>query len=186
MVDMEVNKSSNSNNRNGSFRVNVPIARNYEPTETSGIVSIFPKYYDELDMATHTVQMLTQNDYAEGWRQVVPKAKHYTKKYVDSEGNTVSRLYSNAYRMKVNLAQLPEHLWHRMIFFNESMHTVNNGYHYYTVMNTNVDEEIRELAHILRQTVCPSYKDRVHELLNILKDNDVYGWVVIKAKSLYH
>jgi hypothetical protein len=184
MLDMEVNKSSN-NNRNGSFRVNVPIARNYEPGGSSGCASIFPKFYEEVDRVSNTVQMLTQNDYAEGWRQVVPRAKHYTKRFVDSEGNTVSRLYSNAHRMKVNLAQLPEYLWHRMNFINDTMYSVNNGYHYYYVMNTNVDDEIRELAQILRKTVCPSYSNRVNELLTILKDNDVYGWVVIKAKALY-
>jgi hypothetical protein len=183
---MEVHKSSNSSNRNGSFHVNIPVARKYETTESSGIVSIFPKYYEELDNNSYTVQMLTQNDYADGWQQIVPKAKYYTKKYVDADGNTVSRLYSNAYKMKINLAQLPEYLWHRMMCVNETTHTVNNGYHHYTVIRTNVDDEIRELAHILKQVVCPSYKDRVYELLNILKDNDVYGWVVIRAKSLYH
>jgi hypothetical protein len=72
------------------------------------------------------------------------------------------------------------------MYVDDTMHTVNNGYHYYTVMKTNVDDEIRELAHILRQVRCPKYKDRVHELLNILKDNDVYGWVIIKAKAMYH
>ena len=171
--------------RNGSFRVNVPIGRNFDPQET-GLNSIFPKYYEELDRTTFTVQMLTQNDYADGWHQIVPRAKHFTKRYVDTEGNIVSRLYSNAYKMKVNLAQLPEHLWHRMQYVDETMHTVNNGYHYYYVENTNVDPEIRELAHILRGYYCPSQKERVHELLNILKDNDVYGWVVIKAKTMYH
>jgi len=165
--------------RNGSFRVNVPVGKeNYCP-------SIYPKYYEEVDRVTCTVQMLTQNDYADGWQQVVPRAKHYTKRFIDTEGNHVSRLYSNAYRMKVNLAQLPEYLWHRMHYVDETMHTVNNGYHYYYVENSNVDDEIRELAHILRNIPCPSYKDRVHELLTILKDNDIYGWVVIKAKSMY-
>ncbi len=186
MVDMEVNKSSTSSHRNGSFHVNIPIARNYEQTDSNGVNCISPKYYEKIDDASYTVQMLTQNDYADGWQQIVPRAKHYTKRYTDTEGNLVSRLYSNAYRMKVNLAQLPEHLWHRMVYVDETMHTVNNGYHYYTVMRTNVDDEIRELAYILRQTLCLSYKERVHELLNILKDNDVYGWVVIKAKAMYH
>ncbi len=171
--------------RNGSFRVNVPIGRNFDQRE-DGLNSIFSKNYEELDRATYTVQMLTQNDYADGWQQVVPRAKHFTKRFVDTEGNQVSRLYSNAYRMKVNLAQLPEHLWHRMQYVDETHHTVNNGYHYYFVEKSNVDDEIRELAHILRQTICPSYRERVHELLNVLKDNDVYGWVVIKAKTMYH
>jgi hypothetical protein len=187
MVDMEVKTNTNVRPvRNGSFRVNIPIARNYETEKTNGIVSIFPKYYEQVDSANYTVQMLTQNDYAEGWQQIVPNAKYFTKRFIDTEGNQVSRLYSNAFRMKVNLAQLPEHLWHKMQYVDQSMHTVNNGYHYYYVESSNVDDEIRELAHILRQVVCSSHRNRVHELLHVLKDNDVYGWVVIKGKNMYH
>ena len=179
----------NTSVKNGSFRVKVPIARQskyYDSSNTNGVNSIFPYEYEELDSANYTVQMLTQNDYADGWRQVVPASKHYTKKFVDSNGNHVSRLYTNAYKMKVNLAQLPEYLWHRMQYVDEATHTVNNGCHYYTIERTNVDDEIRELAQILQLTPCPSYRERVYELLNILKDNDVYGWVVIRAKSMYH
>ena len=176
--------------RNGSFRVNIPIARNYETEKTNGCVSIFPKFYEELSYNSYTIQMLTQNDYADGWRQVVPTAKHMTRKYINSEGAIVSRLYTNAYKMKVNLAQLPEYLWHRMQRVDMHTYTVNNGYHYYTIEKTNVDNEIRELAHILSITQELSsrakYSERVHELLNILKENDVYGWVVIRAKNMYH
>ncbi len=186
MVDME-NQSNHSNFvKNGSFRVNIPVVKNYDPESFRGLTSIFPKYYEETGRTVHTVQMLTQNDYADGWQQVVPKAKHYTKRFINTDGDLVSRLYSNAHRMKVNLAQLPPYLWHRMQYVNESMYTVNNGYHFYYVERTNVDDEIRELARLLTYTVCPSHKDRVLELLNVLKDNDVYGWVVIKAKSMYH
>jgi hypothetical protein len=188
MVDMEYQDKPKV--RNGSFRVRVPICRNYETIQSNGIVSFFPKQYEEIDSVIHTVQMLTQNDYAEGWQQMVPKAKHFTKNYVDSEGNHVSRVFTNAYRMKVNLAQLPEYLWHRIQRVDMRNSTVNNGYHYYTVENTNVDDEIRELAHILNisqeLSLRAKYKERVHELLNILKDNDVYGWVVIRAKTMYH
>ena len=191
MVDIERPKSNVV--RNGSFRVNVPIARNFETEKTDGIVGIFPQYYEELGSQPYTVQMLTQNDYADGWQQVVPTAKHMTKTFVNSDGNTVSRLYTNAYRMKVNLAQLPEYLWHRMqrvYKTNQQLYTVNNGYHYYIVESTNVDDEIRELAHILSITqelsTRPEYSNRVHQLLSILKENDVYGWVVIRARNMYH
>ncbi len=156
--------------RNGSFRVTVPMVQ-----EVVG----------QNDTRTYTVQMLTQNDYADGWRQVVPRSKSFIKKFVDSEGNQQMRHYSNAYRMKINLAQLPEYLWHRMQYYNENTKTVNNGYHYYIVEASSVDDEIIELANILKESPKAEYKERVHELLTILKDNDVYGWVVIRAKSMY-
>ncbi len=168
--------------RNGSFRVNIPIGKNMG----EGVVAFSPKQYEQADTKTYTVQMLTQNDYADGWRQIVPRAKTFVKKFVDSEGNQQIKHFSNAYRMKINLAQLPEYLWHRMEYYNETTKTVNNGYHYYIVEATSVDDEIRELASILKNPALPEFKERVHELLTILKDNDVYGWVVIRAKSMYN
>ncbi len=176
MVEIEPKKV-----RNGSFRVYVPIGKDMG----EGVIGYSPRYYEQVDTKVLTVQMLTQNDYADGWQQVVPRAKTYTKKFVDSEGNQQVKQLSNAYRMKVNLAQLPEYLWNRMQYYNENTKTVNNGYHYYIVEATNVDSEIRELANILKQTALPEFKERVHELLTILKDNDVYGWVVIRAKTMY-
>jgi hypothetical protein len=172
-VEMESNfpeKQKEVKVRNGSFRVTVPMVQ-----EVVG----------QNDTRTYTVQMLTQNDYADGWRQVVPRSKSFIKKFVDSEGNQQMRHYSNAYRMKINLAQLPEYLWHRMQYYNENTKTVNNGYHYYIVEASSVDDEIIELANILKESPKAEYKERVHELLTILKDNDVYGWVVIRAKSMY-
>ena len=178
MVDVEIKsnflekqeKQKEHKVRNGSFRINV---------------SIDPECVEQIDKKTCTVQMLTQNDYADGWRQVVPRAKFFIKKFVDTEGNQQIKNYSNAYRMKINLAQLPEYLWHRMIYYNENTKTVNNGYHYYIVEATSVDDEIKELVNILKEPAQAEYKERVHELLTILKDNDVYGWVVIRAKSMY-
>jgi hypothetical protein len=53
------------------------------------------------------------------------------------------------------------------------------------IERTNVDDEIRELAKILKNPFEKCFKERVNELLNILKDNDVHGWVVVKANRLY-
>jgi hypothetical protein len=176
MVEIEPKKV-----RNGSFRVCIPIGKDMG----EGVFAYSPRYYEQIDSKFYTVQMLTQNDLADGWQQVVPRAKTFVKKFVDSEGNQQVRNFTNAYRMKVNLAQLPEYLWNRMQYYDENTTTVNNGYHYYIVESTNVDFEIRELVNILKKSVLPELKERVHELLTILKDNDVYGWVVIRAKSMY-
>ncbi len=183
MVETESNYKNHI--KNGSFRVNIPVARVVSENDLAGINSIYPKYYEQLDTVTHTVQMLTQNDYADGWRQVIPFVKRHSKKYYTEDGTEIIRVFSNAHRMKVNLAQLPEHLWHRMQYVDENIKIVNNRIHHYVVERTNVDDEIRELANILNRTVDDIYRERVYELLNILKDNDVYGWVIIKAKNNY-
>jgi hypothetical protein len=134
---------------------------------------------------TYTVQMLTQNDYADGWRQVVPSAKRSYKRYTNTDGDIFTKSYLNVFRMKINLAQLPEYLWHRMQYVNDDTQYVSNGIHHYIIEKTNVDDEIHELANILKNPPFPEYKERVHELLNILKDNDVYGWLIIRAKAMY-
>ncbi len=170
--------------KNGSFRVTVPIARAVG-YESNGLRAMWPKDYEVIDSVTHTVQMLTQNDYAEGWQQVVPNVKTYTKTFKDDEGNEQTRIGSNIFRMKVNIAQLPPHLWNRMRYLNESHWTVRNGMHYYLVEATAVDNEIRRLVHLTSFPKEEEFRKEVMDLLNVLKENDVYGWVVIKAKNLY-
>ncbi len=168
--------------KNGSFRVNVPIAKNEE-------YCVFPKYSEIKEYQQRVVPMITMNELADGWHQIVPQAKNYIKTFQD-ENQLKTRKVSNIYRLKVNLAQLPPYLWHRMqhYYYNgdaTNNFTVRNGMYYYMVEATNVDEEIRELANILKQAHDIKHKQRVYELLNILKDNDIYGWVVIKAKNMY-
>jgi hypothetical protein len=161
--------------KNGSFRVRMPDINRYIPESK----------YDNVEPVICNVQMLTQHDYADGWRQVVPRMRTSTKKYKDEKGFETIRHYSNAYKMKINLAQLPLYLWHRMQYADGDNYTVRNGMHHYLIEHTNVDSEIRELVNITNMPVCNSMRERVSELLNILKDNDVYGWVVIRAKSMY-
>lgn len=185
MVEMETNFQDKHRIKNGSFHVTVPICRQVEDGNGSYVNCFFPKDYEQVDSKSYTVQMLTQNDYADGWRQIVPHAKRYSKRYTDTEGNEIIRTFSNAFRMKINLAQLPEYLWHRMQYVDDNTKSVRNKIHHYIIERTNVDEEIYELANILKQHVDKEHKERVHELLNILKDNDVYGWIVIRAKSMY-
>jgi hypothetical protein len=170
--------------KNGSFRVTVPIGRN-SGYESNDVRVMWSKDYEEVDYATYTVQMLTQNDYADGWQQIVPRVKTYSKTFKDEEGNEQTRIGTNIYRMKVNLAQLPEHLWHRMKYLNETHWTVRNGMHYYLVEATPVDKQIRRLVHLSSFPRMDELKEEVMELLNVLKENDVYGWVVIRAKNLY-
>jgi hypothetical protein len=182
MVEMEDKQRL----KNGSFQVSIPLGRKVNEEELiNGLSSYFPKDFEQIDTANYTVQMLTQNDYADGWRQIIPNAKRYYKKYTNTNGDIHSKSYLNVFRMKINLAQLPEYLWHRMQYVDDNTHYVSNGIHHYIVEKSNVDDEIYELAAILKNHVLLENKARVYELLNILKDNDVYGWLVIRAKSMY-
>ncbi len=134
----------------------------------------------EQQVKTHHIKPLSQNDLAQGWQLVVPSIRYYVKT-VDG----VKAKSSNIHRSKINLAQLPKHLWSKTRRLRNENYRVHDKSHYYFVDKTNVDEEVRELAHIIDQLYDTKYKERVSELLTVLKDNDVYGWVVIKATEKY-
>lgn len=173
--------------KNGSFRVDIPVMTTFIE---STINCVSPKECIIKEKVRHNVPMISMNDLADGWHQVVPKAKYYMKTVSDEKGVTTKIKCSNIFRTKVNLAQLPPYLWHRMQRYYKDgeltqNHTVRNGLHYYMIEQTNVDDEIRELAKILEQPVNKSFNERVHDLLNVLKDNDVHGWLVIKANRFY-
>ena len=129
--------------------------------------------------------MITQNELADGWLLSHPKYRCYYKTVTNQAGEKVNTRVNGSYHFKVNLAQLPENLWHKLNFLNEKSYYVNDGMYDYTVFTTPVDDEIRELYHLTKQMRCHEHKDRVYELLNLLKDNDVYGWVVIRARNMY-
>lgn len=171
--------------RNGSFRIRVPVGNNSSVTmlDQEGAYSMFPNEYEQKDINNHTVQMLSQNEYANGWRQVVPKKRAYIKRFKDENGMEHSKISSNVFRMNVNLAQLPYHLWHRKRYNNSH---VSEGMYNYNVEKTDVDNYIQELVIYITKPYNSTHRERVIQLLNIMKDNDIYGWATIKASAMYH
>ena len=65
-----------TSNKNGSFRINVPISKNED-------YCVFSKYSEIKEYKQVTVPMITMNELADGWHQVVPKAKNFIKTYKD-------------------------------------------------------------------------------------------------------
>ncbi len=171
--------------RNGSFRVRVPVGNPSSVTmlDQDGAYSLYPNEYEQKDTVNHTVQMLSQNEYANGWRQVVPKKRVYIKRFKDDNGMEHSKISSNVFRMNVNLAQLPYHLWNRM---RHNSSYVSEGMYNYNVERTDVDSDIRELAHYTTIPYNIAHRERVFSLLNTMKENDIFGWATIKASAMYH
>jgi len=122
---------------------------------------------------------LSQNEIADGWRLVVPRIK---------KRNTVdinSKFLNNIYRSKVNLCQLPKHLWtKRKTLRNGNIRATEASHHYY-IEKTNVDDEIILLEEILDKPYDICNSEKVSELLDIIKDNNINGWITIKASRLY-
>jgi hypothetical protein len=171
--------------RNGSFRVRVPVGNTSSVTmlDQDGAYSVYPNDYEQKDTVNHTVQMLSQNEYANGWRQVVPKKRIYIKRFKDDNGMEHSKISSNVFRMNVNLAQLPHHLWHCMR--NNSFY-ISEGMYSYNVERTDIDSDIRELVQYTTQPYNSANRDRVRCLIDTMKENDIYGWATIKASAIYH
>lgn len=166
--------------RNGSFRVRVPVGNKVVTMlDQDGAYSVFPNEYQQKDTVNHTVQMLSQNEYANGWRQVVPKKRTYVKRFKDENNMEHSKISSNVFRMNVNLAQLPYHLWNRL---KHNSSYVSEGMYNYHVEKTQVDDDIRELASYTHANY--GKKSRVQSLLNTMKENDIFGWVTIKTSAM--
>ncbi len=176
--------------KNGSYKVHVPIGgRGQYVTrlDNDSAVSLFPSDFEQTDKSVYTVSMLTQNEYAHGWRQVLPRRRVFIKRIKNKDTDEMTeRIGTNVYKLKVNLAQLPYYLWSRIRPTHLNQQIINDNNYQYTVEYSNVDDEVRELVSIMNNGYNVSNRERVTELLNVLKDNDVFGWVVIKASALYH
>jgi hypothetical protein len=128
------------------------------------------------------VKPLSQNELAQGWQLVVPRVKRIKKEQKDELGNATVKVSSNIYRSKINLAQLPLHLWCRL---NRNNNKIVDKSHHYFVEATPVDDDIITLVNILKQPYSEQYTTRVHSILETLKENDIYGWAIIRATELY-
>ena len=127
------------------------------------------------------IKPLSQNELANGWQLVVPKVINKVIKNLD-ENKT---LKSNVYRSKINLAQLPFFLWAKRRLLSNGNSKAHHRSHYFYIEKSPVDKEITKLVNIIQGSYNPDNSETVLQLLNVLKENDIYGWVVIKATELY-
>ena len=171
--------------KNGNFRVKIPTITNLLYDDDKKLQCIDSKNCNRThcwnNSIQYTVNMLSQNDYSNNWQQVLPRKKTFLKYYKDENNNEQVRISSNVFKMKINLAQLPYHLWKRQKMYKSNI--IRDGIYQYLVEPTNVDDEIKELVDIIHSVKSDSSKERVDELLNILKENDIYGWVIISASN---
>ena len=123
------------------------------------------------------IKPLSQNDLAYDWRLVVPRIKKNT--------DITSKFQNNIYRSKVTLCQLPRHLYTKRKTLRNGNIRATEASHIFYIDKTNVGDEIIELVQILDNSYDISYKERVCDLLEVIKDNNINGWVTIKASRLY-
>ena len=167
------------NYKNGSFKVNVPIANN-PPSDLN--------FLDAKDFSVHYVEKivnpLSQSELADGWEQVVPRPR--SKLYfVTRNGSNLRRTKKLKHYFKIDLSKLPENLWGKLKqVYEEGIYSysiVENKRFVYIVNPSVVDDEIKELKNLISKDNFD--QERAMELLQILEDNDIHGWVIIRAKN---
>ena len=139
---------------------------------------------------THVVNPLTQKELADGWRQVLPNVP--SEKITISNGKRHFSRRNKLYKIiRINLSQLPEHLWEKRRAIYEdgifSHYVVKDKLYLYIVNQTPVDNEITQLFNYVNSTNNINNLDEndilyMRSLVQTLEDNDVKGWVHIRGK----
>lgn len=141
---------------------------------------------------TQVVNPLTQKELADGWRLVLPKVR--SERITVSNGRKNFTRRNKLYKIfRINLSQLPEHLWDRRRTVYEdgvfSHYVVKDNLYLYIVNQTPVDNEITQLFNYVNSTNNSNNfneDDMLHirSIVQTLEDNDVKGWVHIRGKRL--
>jgi hypothetical protein len=162
-----------------SFDVNFPIQKKC----TCDTISVREL---NLEYKKITVTPLSQTELASDWSLVLPRKKN-TKIIVEKNGHNFIKNMNNLIYFKINLSKLPNELWCKLKPVYEenilSYYIVKDRIFYYIVNSTVVDRDIIELREIINSNWY-NKKDRIIELLHSLEDNEINGWIVIKAKKL--
>lgn len=168
------------NYKNGSFKVNVPIVKN-PPVDLNFLESSDVSFNFE----ERIINPLSQNELSEGWQLVIPPTRSKTF-CINRNGHIYKKTKKYNHYFKIDLSKLPDHLWDKLKPVYEegiySYSTVKDNKYVYIVNPTVVDDDIRELANLCKAKYFN--KERAIELLHSLEDNNIYGWVVLRAKKL--
>jgi hypothetical protein len=112
---------------------------------------------------------LSQEEIADGWKQVLPKPHPATK----------------THQFKIYLSQLPPHLWGKIKWNTDIIDTyplISDRIYKYTVKKTKYDLYILQLYKHINQKYIDF--DELQKQVEYLQSNHVKGWVIMKALSL--
>jgi hypothetical protein len=130
----------------------------------------FGHFRVSVENETYDCKPLTQEDYAEGWRTVLPRPKR---------GNPI-------HHWSVTLAQLPAHLWRDSFSKYDSegkefTPVIRDGIYHYSINKTEYDGQIIALFNEIQN---PKINHKVVRQLVDELDTKVNGWIMIRAKKL--
>lgn len=122
----------------------------------------------ENNKTEHTIQPLSQDDFARGWRMILPK---YRKD-------------STIHHFSVYLSQLPPHLWSKITETQtgDRYYTIHDNIYDYSIKKSEHDTMVYKLGQLVKQRY-PS-KVEIARLYNYLNEHRIKGWVMIRAKRI--
>ena len=147
----------------------------YQKHDCNTILSSYAKH-DSNAKTKVLVNPLSQDELAHGWSLVLPRV------------NNKSRIH----HFKIFLSHLPEHLWNQLHLENKNLYDKNCTSIYYNIITDKIyrysvqrsvnDNNIRELYNNVMKRNFNSNK--VKELYDNLKNENVKGWLMIRARYL--
>ncbi len=117
------------------------------------------------------VNPLSQEDIAEGWSLVLPRAHKN----------------STTHHFSVYLSQLPPHLWNR-VYVNgdkpDTYHEITDNIYKYSVKMSKHDGEIRKMKNLV-MAKNPNVEE-IAKQYKVLQSARVKGWVMTRAHHIMH
>ena len=150
----------------------------------------------EGEESTYTVNPLSQHDLASGWRLVLPSRKRRIVEMKNKDDEDVRIVKTNESFFKINMAQLPSHLFSRMKQSYKrgqlTHYYARDNCYVYLVQLTPVDNDIRTLFYYIN-----IFENKVYYLsdddisiinycLERVNEAEIKGWVVMKANRLFN
>ena len=160
------------NNSLGKFRVKIKTVNNQIIDDGQQNQDFSTNRNYKFKIIEKEFDKLSQEELADEWIQVLPR-KFYAKEI---------------HHFNISLAELPHHLWKFLDLYNlfktdnDNIITINDKIFKYSIQKS----EHNVLIYNLYLELKSKYKDnnKILELYNYCKTNNIRGWLMIKAKKL--
>jgi hypothetical protein len=122
--------------------------------------------YDKKNNKYEEMKYISQTDLAEGYRQVLPNSSIKSKKLIN--------------HFSITLCFLPEYLWGKLKYLDESYKKIKDGITLYSIVETNQDQIMIALYNELIKTI-PD-KMIINFLIDELDETQHSSWLVLRGK----
>jgi hypothetical protein len=130
--------------------------------------------YNKKDNKYNEIKYISQQDLADGFRQVIPNIN--ISKNKELKDNKRKHLINH---FSVTLCFLPEYLWKRLYYEGEGYKTIKDGLTLYSIVETNQDDIMKQLFNEMSKRFPDNMV--VEHLVNELDESQHSSWLVIRS-----